>query len=62
MKIEMEGIEDKKLVCCECGAEFTFSIGEQRYFDSKGLSIPKRCPVCRLKRKRTLVPDEEVRQ
>jgi len=60
MKIEMEGIEDKKLVCCECGAEFTFSIGEQRYFDSKGLSIPKRCPVCRLKRKRTLVPDEEV--
>ena len=45
----MEGItntsklEDKLLRFLECGVDFTFTIGEQRYFLSKGLSIPKRC-------------------
>lgn len=47
----------KQLICCDCGAPFTFSIGEQLYFKSKQLSQPRRCPECRLKRKLTLVPD-----
>ena len=48
-------VEDKTLHCVDCGAQFLFSTGEQRYFLSKGLSMPKRCPECRLKRKLTLV-------
>lgn len=52
-------IEDKELVCCDCGQAFTFCIGEQRFFESKGLSIPKRCKACRQKRRVSLVPDSE---
>ena len=37
--------------------DFTFSSGERRYFLSKGLSEPKRCPSCRQKRRMTLVPE-----
>lgn len=50
-------VENKVLVCVDCGAHFVFSSGEQRYFFSKGLSIPKRCPNCRQKRRETLVPE-----
>ncbi len=49
---------DCTLRCVECGNEFIFTGGEQLYFLSKQLSIPKRCPSCRLKRKRSLVPEE----
>jgi len=55
---DRNGFRDKKLVCVDCGAEFTFNVGEQRYFESKGLSVPKRCPKCRQKRKATLVREE----
>lgn len=48
-------LQDKLLRCVDCGADFPFTAGEQRYFLSKGLSEPKRCPQCRLKRKLTLV-------
>ena len=54
--------KDKTLVCGDCGAEFTFSAGEQRYFFSKGLSAPKRCPHCRQQRRETLVRDEGVQR
>lgn len=50
--------QDKILSCVDCGAQFLFSTGEQRYFLSKGLSTPKRCSLCRKKRRDTLVPDE----
>lgn len=50
-------VENKFLLCVDCGAQFLFSTGEQRYFASKGLSIPKRCSRCRQRRRNTLVPD-----
>jgi DNA-directed RNA polymerase subunit RPC12/RpoP len=53
-------LQNKKLVCVECGRDFEFAIGEQLYFKSKCLSEPKRCPQCRLKRKTTLVRDGEA--
>ena len=53
-------LQDKLLRCVDCGADFTFTVGEQRYFLSKGLSTPKRCPRCRLKRRETLVPEGGV--
>ena len=51
-------VKDKVITCCDCGTEFLFSMGEQLYFRSKQLSQPRRCPVCRAKRKASIVPDE----
>ena len=44
-------MEDKKLVCKDCGKEFIFKVGEQQFFADKGFPDPIRCPECRLKRK-----------
>ena len=54
-RIEKLYLKDKRLKCIDCGTCFIFSVGEQRYFLSKSLSEPKRCPQCRLKRKLSLV-------
>ena len=44
--------EDKSLQCSDCGTTFTFSAGEQEFFQSKGFTNePKRCPQCRRTRK-----------
>ena len=41
-------LSDKTLTCTECGASFTFTVGEQEFFASKGYTNePKRCPTCR---------------
>ncbi|MGE5596810.1 MAG: zinc-ribbon domain containing protein [Hyphomicrobiales bacterium] len=43
---------DKTLVCVDCGAEFTFTAGEQEFHASKGFTNePRRCPNCRRARK-----------
>jgi hypothetical protein len=40
--------EDKSIPCSDCGTTFTFSAGEQEFFQSKGFTNePKRCPECR---------------
>lgn len=49
---------DKTLHCVDCSATFLFSTGEQRYFSSKGLSVPKRCPECQKRRRNNLVRDD----
>lgn len=58
-KVDINKLElkDKTLICVDCGEEFIFSVGEQRYFISKGLSIPKRCSECRLSRRQHIVPE-----
>ena len=44
--------EDKTLQCSDCGKEFTFSVEDQEFFQSKGYTNePKRCPECRQARK-----------
>ena len=48
---------DLIMECVDCAGDFTFTRGEQVYFASKGLSTPRRCPECRLKRKLTLAPE-----
>ena len=50
----------ERLICCDCNQPFVFSAGEKAYFFSKGLSTPRRCPQCRLKRKATLVREGEA--
>lgn len=38
------------LKCMDCGAEF-FTEGERNFYESKGLTMPKRCKPCRSKRR-----------
>jgi DNA replicative helicase MCM subunit Mcm2 (Cdc46/Mcm family) len=37
--------------CRDCGTEFSVDEKEQKWFESKGLQMPKRCKACRDKRK-----------
>ncbi|WP_201372476.1 zinc-ribbon domain containing protein [Ktedonobacter robiniae] len=43
---------DQILYCRDCNQEFTFTIGEQEFYASRGLTnTPSRCPECRAARK-----------
>ena len=43
-----EGYQDRILTCRDCGQDFTFTAGEQEFYDSRGLTnVPSRCPSCR---------------
>lgn len=43
---------DKTLTCRDCGTAFTFTAGEQEFYDQKGFTNePTRCPSCRQSRK-----------
>lgn len=45
-------MEDKKLICRDCGNEFVFTVGEQEFYKEKGFeNEPVRCPDCRRARK-----------
>jgi len=44
-------MEDKKIVCRNCGIEFIFTVGEQKFYEEKGFAEPVRCKECRNKRK-----------
>ncbi len=47
LKRPFERHKDLKLQCVECKGDFRFEAGEQAFYKSRGLSIPKRCPECR---------------
>ena len=42
---------DKTITCADCGQPFTFSQGEQEFFEQRGMSEPKRCKECRAAKK-----------
>ena len=45
-------MEDKKIVCKDCGQEFAFTVGEQEFYKEKGFEHdPGRCTNCRRARK-----------
>lgn len=45
-------MEDKKIMCKDCGKEFVFTVGEQEFYKEKGFdNDPVRCPDCRRVRK-----------
>ena len=45
-------LQDKVISCRECGDEFTFSVGEQEFYASKGFAnTPVRCKPCRTVRR-----------
>lgn len=46
-------MEDKVLICKDCGQEFVFSVSEQEFFAEKGfVNEPTRCLECRAVRRR----------
>ncbi|MEK7096372.1 MAG: zinc-ribbon domain containing protein [Patescibacteria group bacterium] len=46
-KVKEKDLEDKTLLCQDCGNKFLWTAGEQKFFLDKGLqNIPKRCKVC----------------
>ena len=48
----MEELQDKTLVCKDCGTEFVFTVGEQQFYAEKGFTNePQRCQDCRKARK-----------
>ena len=45
-------LEDKTLTCVECGNSFSFTVGEQEFYRSRGLqNEPSRCSECRTARR-----------
>ncbi len=40
--------QDRSIKCVDCGADFTWTVGEQVFFHDKGLkNEPKRCKPCK---------------
>ena len=39
--------QDKDITCKDCGQSFTFTAGEQEFFQTRGFSEPIRCKTCR---------------
>jgi CxxC-x17-CxxC domain-containing protein len=47
-------LADQTLYCRDCNQEFTFTVGEQEFYASRGLTnAPSRCPECRAARKQS---------
>ncbi len=44
-------MQDKKIICKDCGQEFLFMKGEQIFYAERGFEDPIRCPQCRKARK-----------
>ena len=45
-------MEDKTIVCKDCGKEFIFTVGEQEFYKEKGFeNDPVRCQACRRAKK-----------
>src|SRR5260370_34929718 len=43
---------DQLITCVDCGNQFTFTAGEQEFYEQKGFqNKPSRCPNCRQARK-----------
>lgn len=50
--MEEHKMEEKTLICEDCGQEFVFTVGEQEFYKEKGFeNEPKRCKECRNKKK-----------
>jgi len=54
-------LEDRTLSCRDCGGEFAFTAGEQRFYMERGLlNDPQRCPTCRATKRRERGDDQRA--
>lgn len=44
-------MSDRTLTCRDCAQAFTFTAGEQAFYEERGFSEPQRCASCRAERK-----------
>lgn len=45
-------MQDKSMTCNDCGKQFTWTAGEQQFYQDKGFTNPpSRCPDCRQAKK-----------
>ncbi len=45
-------MQDQQLTCKDCGNQFVWTVGEQKFYQEKGFTNPPtRCPDCRSKKK-----------
>ena len=44
-------LSDKTITCRDCGQHFTFTSGEQAFYQERGYTEPQRCSSCRAARK-----------
>lgn len=51
-----------RIVCSDCGEEFGFTFGEAEFYQSKGLTTPRRCKPCRQELRRKKRRDDEQRE
>ena len=58
----MEERKDEIIICRNCGNEFTFAVGEQKFYEEKGFAKPVRCKECRAKRKADQKKTEEQKK
>ena len=42
---------DKIIICSDCNQEFVWTVGEQEFYEEKGLEPPRYCLICRGKYK-----------
>src|SRR5947209_11336010 len=51
---EQMSLTDQTLYCRDCNQAFTFTVGEQEFYASRGLTnSPSRCPDCRAAHKQS---------
>lgn len=50
--------QDIKIKCEDCGTEFIFNTQEQKWYEDKGFTPPKRCRYCRNRRKNERIQRE----
>lgn len=53
---------DKAIKCVECSNDFTFTDGEQAFYESKGFHVPKRCQDCRKKKRDGFTKDRHAKK
>lgn len=54
---------DQILICANCGNEFLLTAGEQEFYLSKKLELPKLCPICRsIKSQEKKLPPKPVKK
>lgn len=53
-------MQDKTIVCKDCGKEFVFTVGEQQFYAEKGFeNEPVRCKECRINKKNAMFTKKE---
>lgn len=46
---------DHHLICENCSEGFVYTVGEQKFYSGKGLTRPKRCQICRTKKRSVIL-------